>query len=210
MLFKRKTYILNENCLFPQPINPESLRNYIENNYFYEISPEYKGFFGYFKAFFEIKEVEENEECNSREKYEGPRQIYFSHPPTKERLEQLQKEQEEFIRQNSFSNTLRKIISERNLNHIDVYKSANIDRKLFSKIINNIYYTPSKKTIISLAIGLKLDFDGTQSLLSKAGFTLSKNILSDVIITYCIENGIYDINIINNALFSCNQKLLCS
>ena len=98
MLFKRKTYILNENCLFPQPINL-ILRNYIENNFLWN-NLRIQRFFGLFQGFLEIKESEENENVIVW-KYEGPRQIYFSHPPTKEE-EQLQKEQEEFIRQNSF------------------------------------------------------------------------------------------------------------
>ncbi len=36
------------------------------------------------------------------------------------------------------------------MSNADVYKNANIDRRLFSKIISNRDYTPGKNTIFAL------------------------------------------------------------
>ncbi len=82
-----------------------------------------------------------------------------------------------------------------------IYKRANVDRKLFSKIRCNLEYIPNKKTVIKLCLSLrlsKIDFD---RLLSSAGYALG-NTKFDTIIKYFILNNIYDIDIINDSLFS--------
>ena len=89
-----------------------------------------------------------------------------------------------------------------------VYKKANIDRRLFSKIRNNKDYTPSKPTVLSLAIALELNLDKTNDLLRKAGFALSHSNKFDIIIEYFISNQIYDIYKINQTLFSFDQNIL--
>ena len=108
----------------------------------------------------------------------------------------------------TFSVKLLKLIDERNLKDSDVYKKANVDRKLFSKIRSNENYTPSKKTAIALGIALELNFDELQDLLSRASYTLSKSNLFDVVIEGCIKNGIYSIFQINNILFEFDLPLL--
>ena len=100
--------------------------------------------------------------------------------------------------QEPFVQHLFKLIDERDLKDSDVYKKANLDRKLFSKIRCSKNYLPSKNTILALAVGLELNIDETKLLLDKAGFSLSKSLLTDVIVEYYITKKEYDILIINN------------
>lgn len=106
----------------------------------------------------------------------------------------------------SFMDTIFKIIDKRKLEDADVYKKANIDRKLFSKLRKG--GNPSKRTAIALCIALKLSYDETINLLARAGYTLSKAVLFDMIIAFFIEKKEYRIDVINEELLKHDQKTL--
>lgn len=108
----------------------------------------------------------------------------------------------------TFQERLLKLIDERGLTDPQVYKRANLDRKLFSKIRSNPQYHPSKKTALALAIALELDMNETVDLLARGELAMSPGSKFDLIIEYCIRCKIYDIFEINAILFDYNQPLL--
>ena len=108
----------------------------------------------------------------------------------------------------TFSEALLRLIDAKGKTDPEVYKKANIDRKLFSKIRNNPQYQPSKTTALAFAIALELNLDETRDFIGRAGFAISHSSKLDIIVEYFIKRGEYDIFLINDTLFSFNQPLL--
>ena len=201
----------------PSPTNaPESISSpssttlltavegFLDAYYTFRHEDKYKGFFGKIKAFYQSNLEEEQEKEKTGERYYEP-SIFYSGPVSEEKQEQ---DRLKAILERSFSVALMQLIEAKGKDHVEVYKRANIDRKLFSKIRTQHEYIPSKKTIIALALALELTLAETEALLKRAGFTLSRSILFDVIIEYFITEGNYDLLEINSVLFAYKQPIL--
>ena len=108
----------------------------------------------------------------------------------------------------TFQQRLFQLIDASGMDDVTVYKKANIDRKVFSRIRCKIDYKPKKKTAVAFAIALRLDLPTMEDLLSRAEIAFSPSNKFDLIITYCVNNGIYDIFEINAILFKYGQPIL--
>ncbi len=103
-------------------------------------------------------------------------------------------------RKPSFAEVLFGYIDKTGLSDAQVYKKAGIDRRHFSKIRSNPGYHPSKNTVIALSLALELCQKEASNLLNAAGYTLSDSDLSDLVIKFCFQRKVYDINDVNLAL----------
>ena len=110
--------------------------------------------------------------------------------------------------EDTFQQRLFKLIDESGMDDVTVYKKANIDRKVFSRIRCKEDYKPKKKTAVAFAIALQLDMPTMLDLLSRAEIAFSPSNKFDLIITYFITNKVYDIYEINAALFKYGQPIL--
>ena len=107
-----------------------------------------------------------------------------------------------------FSETLLQLIDRTGKKDSEIYKRANVDRKLFSKIRNNMDYKPSKTTALAFAFALELDVDETKDFIGRAGFALSHSSKFDVIVEYFLVNKNYNVFELNEVLFAFDQPLI--
>ncbi len=150
-----------------------------------------------------LKGDSESKSANKSFRFERPRfGVLSSSSSTANSIDYLIGKRDE-----PFSRTLLRLIDDKGKTDVEVYKRAHIGSKLFSKIRKDDY-TPSKKTVFALAIGLELNLEETESLLACAGYSFSRNKKFDIIVQYFIVKGRYDIFQINDVLLKYDQQLL--
>lgn len=107
----------------------------------------------------------------------------------------------------SFKDTLFSFIDNSGLSDSEIYKRADVDRKLFSKIRCGKDYVPRRNVIVKLGLALDLSMKDFEKLLKSGGYSLSENKF-DQVISCCLENNIYDLESVNDYLFAyCNATL---
>lgn len=121
---------------------------------------------------------------------------------TNRKIDDLMNQMEE-----TFSQRLLRLISERGLTDSEAYTRARVDRRHFSKIRNDEYYSPNKKTVLAFSIALELSLDEAKDLLTCAGFALSRSSKVDIIVAYFLQNKIYDMFEINEILYEYGQPI---
>ena len=108
----------------------------------------------------------------------------------------------------TFVQKLRCYILERGLVEADVYKAALMDRRLFSKMMSNDGYKPSKDTVLALIFALRLSWSEATDMLERAGYSLSHSIKRDIMIEYFIIEGIYNLRNVNAFLYHMGEKII--
>lgn len=90
----------------------------------------------------------------------------------------------------------------------EIYRAARIDRRLFSKIMSDQAYQPSKDTAIALALALHLSLDETNALLASAGYTLSHGNKRDLVIEYLLTQEVWCMEKVNEVLYRLGQRVI--
>lgn len=107
--------------------------------------------------------------------------------------------------QETFSDRLLRLISERGMTDAEAYKRAGIDRKYFSKIRNG--QAPSAKVIYAFIFALRLNIDEARDLLASAGYSISPARAYDLVMEFCIMEGC-DIDTVNGILYEMEMDVL--
>ena len=110
----------------------------------------------------------------------------------------------------TFPVLLDRLRKEKGIKPQELYKKAFIDRKLYSQIMGKRHYQPSKKTTIAFGLALELPYENFKVFLQSAGFSLNHNDEFDLVIKYCVQNGMYEILKINEILETRNLPFLPS
>ncbi len=100
-----------------------------------------------------------------------------------------------------------RLIEAKKLEDVELYKKAQIDRKLFSKM-KEPGYQPSKETVFKLILAMELEIREAKEFLEDVGYSFSRASKSDLVVKYCIENRCFDIFRVNELLLDNGQPAL--
>ena len=112
-------------------------------------------------------------------------------------------------RKESFNESVLNSMREQKLTPKEFYTRAGFDRKLFSALKNGgPGYQPSRNTAIRCCFALQLTLYRAEELLKLAGYALSDRTTSDLLIRYCLENGIWDLFDVDTLMDAFGQEIL--
>jgi hypothetical protein len=126
-----------------------------------------------------------------------------------ESYQEKKKDIDDFIEENKDDPFVKKLfhyIDQSGKKDSEIYNKAGIDRRLFSKIRSNEDYHLSKNNVIALCLALELKLKEAKELLGTCGYSLSNSSNFDLIIVFFINKEIYDLDVINEALYKFNFK----
>ena len=107
-----------------------------------------------------------------------------------------------------FQKHLLKLIIDRDLDNTTVYKSSNVTKGAFSKIMCGDTKIPKKKSVLGFCIGLKLSLEESEELLASADMAFNPYDKRDKLVIQCLQRGQYNIDEVNSILYICHQPLL--
>ena len=112
------------------------------------------------------------------------------------------------VKDQSFSSMLSEFVIKKYKKDADFYKDIEMSRQLFSKMINNPDYQPTRETVMKCCIGLRLGERDAQLLMTSAGYSFSSALDLDLIIKMCIAKRCYEKMKIDQLLVKNNLKPL--
>ena len=112
------------------------------------------------------------------------------------------------LKKPSFTEELIRLVRESGRKDSAIYKAADIDKRLFSKIMSDAEYKPSKDTAVALALALRLSFEEMQDFISRAGYTVTHSSKRDLIIEFFFKKKQYRLMELNDALYRFGEKPL--
>ena len=130
--------------------------------------------------------------------YASYRIINYDPLDTKVRINQFKEQSTrvfqdvDLIKDKSFSRLLSDFVGKRFDKDANFYKQIYMSRQLFSKIINDAAYRPTRETVLKCCIGLQLGERDAQLLMESAGYGFSRNLELDLIVKFCIANRVYE------------------
>ena len=126
---------------------------------------------------------------------------YFKTGKAKSLIKELEK-----AKRKTFTEMLMWHIAKTGKKDSAVYNAAQMDRRLFSKIMSDRNYKPSKDTAVALVLALHLNLEQAEDLLKRAGYSLSHSNKRDIVIEYFIREEVYDLMVINDVLYKLAEK----
>ena len=193
VVFDRTSFKLSEKLF-------QSVASYIDENYVSECETASYGILG---AIHSCRIRRSEKTCENSSVLDEARPRAPMAAPKAMSLEDMLKQAD-----TGFTETLLSLIDKAGKKDSEIYKKANISKQHFSKIRNNPNYKPTKPTAIALALALELSLDDTKDLIGRAGYALTNSSKFDLIISYFIERGNYNVVEINIALYEFDQTLL--
>jgi transcriptional regulator with XRE-family HTH domain len=106
-----------------------------------------------------------------------------------------------------FSEVLFSFLKIKKVSLNSVLKKSDLDRRYVSKFKMKTY-RPAKNTVKALSIGLRLNLEETIFFLKSAGYSLSESLVDDLVVMFCIEKEIYNIDEVNQLLYDLGFSIL--
>jgi len=109
----------------------------------------------------------------------------------------------------TFSVMLDRLRREKGMTPVALYNGAWVKKQLYSKIRGERNYHPSKNTAVAFGMSLRLSSEEMDGLLESTGYRLSGSSITNLVVRFCLDNGLHDLHDVNALLLSADQKVLC-
>lgn len=107
-----------------------------------------------------------------------------------------------------FANWLFALMAQKNLTEAEVAAKARMDAAFFDRLRNDRKYEPEERTVWAVVLAMGLNLDEANSLMDRSKYYLDAQVLEEVLLAFCLENHVYDLNSVNEILTCYGFKTL--